>query len=497
LPAAAEHGAQTYFADRHAPRGARHVRVCAGTGCFVASGGGGHVPAVEDALSVRAGTCAPDGSVSLQAVHCLGYCYDGPAALDGDQPRVGPDLAEQLADRAAAKDPPVPVRAVSTPFVLRGVLGVDRPWQIWPAVLAAPDGPERVRREVAASGLRGRGGAGFPAARKWAAVAATDRGARYVVANGDEGDPGSYADRLLMERDPERVLEGLALAGLACGATAGYVFVRSEYPRARAAIADAVAQARADGHLGRDIHGFGVNFDVEVVSGHGSYVAGEETSLLHAMVGLRGTVRARPPFPTEHGLLGLPTAVNNVETLAAVPAIVAGGGDAYAEHGRPGESGTLLVCLNERFVRPGAYEVDLGTRVSDIVFGIGGGLRSGRLVAVQVGGPLGGFLGAGALEVPLSDSALGNLGVALGHGSLVAIDDRVSRAELLRHLWQFGATESCGACTPCREGTRRGAADPDGATRDSGLLDLMFEASLCAFGRRLPAAVRGLAAVAW
>jgi len=492
LPEAAQHGAATYFADHRAPRGERHVRVCVGTSCFAATGGN-PLGEVESSIGVPAGGCAADGSVSLQAVRCVGYCYAGPAALDDDRPRTGPTLPAQLAGRTEPVDPDVPVTARSAPVVLRGIVAGEEPWRTWAALVGAPDAAGRVQREVRASGLRGRGGAGFPAATKWAAVRETgDPGPRYVVANGDEGDPGSYADRLLMERDPGRVLEGLALAGLACGATAGFVYVRSEYPRARASLERAVEEARARGHLGR-------GFDVEVVSGHGSYVAGEETSLLRSMAGLRGTVRVRPPYPTRQGLLGRPTAVNNVETLAAVPAIVADGGAAYARRGRAPETGTMLVCLNERFVHPGAYEVELGTPLRQVVEELGGGLKHGaRLRALQVGGPLGGFLGPDHLDLPLLDSALSAVGVSLGHASLVAIDDSVSHADLLAHVWRFGADESCGACTPCREGTRRGAADPARAGTDDALLDLMSEASLCAFGRRLPVAIRSLMAVpAW
>lgn len=496
VPEAARHGAQTYYADTWAPRGERHVRVCTGTGCFAATGGG-HVHEVESAVGVAAGRCAPDGSVSLQTVHCLGYCYGGPAALDGDTPRAGRDLPDQLAGRAEPVDPAVPAVAVAAPVVLRGIVGSEAPWQVWPSVVAARDGAEQVLREVGLSGLRGRGGAGFPAARKWAAVRDADHpGPRVVVANGDEGDPGSFADRLLMERDPARVLEGLALAGLASRASTGFVYVRSEYPRARACLEHAVEAARSAGHLGADIHGTGVDFDVRVVSGHGSYVAGEETSLLRSMAGLRGTVRVRPPYPTSHGLLGRPTAVNNVETLAAVPAILADGGSAYARLGRGPETGTLVVCLSERFARPGAYEVELGTPLRVLVEELGGGLKGGApLGALQVGGPLGGFLAPAQLDLPLLESALAAAGASLGHGSLVAIDEGVPHAALLAHLWQFGASESCGACTPCREGTRRGAAAPGRASDDPALLDLMTHASLCAFGRRLPAAVRSLMAV--
>jgi NADH:ubiquinone oxidoreductase subunit F (NADH-binding) len=499
LPDAAAYGAQTYYADHRVPRGERHVRVCTGTGCFAATAGR-HVADTETALGVQLDQCSADGSVSLQSAHCLGYCYASPAALDNDAPRAGGTMVDQLALRSERVDPPVPVTAVSAPTVLRGIVGQEPPWQVWPTVVNRADGAAHVRHEVGVAGLRGRGGAGFPAALKWRAVADADRpGPTYVVANGDEGDPGSFADRLLMERDPGRVLEGLALAGLACDATVGYVYVRSEYPRAFATMHRAVEAARAAGHLGADIHGSGHDFDVEVVSGHGSYVAGEETSLLRSIVGLRGSVRVRPPYPTRSGLLGRPTAVNNVETLAAVPAILADGGDSYARLGRGDETGTLLVCLNARFARPGVYEVELGTPFRMIVEELGGGLDGGEsLRALQVGGPLGGFLAPSQLDLPLLESALAPVGVALGHGSLVAVDDRVSRAQLIAHLWQFGADESCGACTPCREGTRRGAADPVRATADAALLDLMSHASLCAFGRRLPAALRSLTAVpAW
>jgi NADH:ubiquinone oxidoreductase subunit F (NADH-binding) len=494
LPDAARHGAETYFSDQCVPRGERHVRVCTGTGCFAATRGR-HVTEVEAALGVTTDARAEDGSVSLQSARCLGYCYAGPAALDQDAPRAGMTLVDQLMHRVDPVDPPIPVTARGRPVVLRGIVGGEPPWQVWPSVVVAADGADRVRREVGASGLRGRGGAGFLAARKWAAVA-REGGPRFVVANGDEGDPGSFADRLLMERDPGRVLEGLALAGLACAASTGYVYVRSEYPRARATVERAVDDARANGHLGTDVHGSGVDFDVQVITGHGSYVAGEETSLLRAIAGLRATARVRPPYPTQYGFLGQPTAVNNVETLAAVPAILADGGPAYARLGSAGETGTLVVCLTERFTRPGAYEVELGTRLRDLVDGLGGGLADGAdLRALQIGGPLGGFLDPSKLDLPLLDSALAPAGVALGHGSLVAIDGRVSHAALLAHVWEFGAAESCGACTPCREGTRRGAADPQRTSDDEAVLDLMATASLCAFGRRLPAAIRSLKAI--
>lgn len=498
LPAAAVYGAATFFADLALPRrGSRHVRVCDGTACFVAAGGR-HVPAVAAALGTAAGGCAADGSLSLQRVACLGYCYAAPAVLDGDDPRTGPDVAEQLAGRAPPRDPPIPVRAaVAEPFALAGVVGAADRWQVWPNVVTRHEAT-RVLAAVTAAGLRGRGGAEFPTARKWTAVAAGPPGPRYVVANGDEGDPGSYADRLLMEQDPHRVLEGLALAGLACGAEHGFVYVRAEYPRAGERLRAAVTEAGAAGLLGPDVLGSGVAFDVEVVAGAGSYVAGEETSLLASLEGQRGAPRPRPPYPTSAGLLGRPTAVNNVETLAAVPEIVRRGGHAFAGLGVRPETGTKLVCLNERFRSPGVYEVALGTPLRTLVEDLGGGLRNGyRLRAVQVGGPLGGFLAADDLDVPLLDAALTARGAALGHAGLVAVDDTVPGRALLDHLWQFVASESCGGCAPCRIGTRRGAellaaekrAVPAEFVR---ILDVMAEASLCGFGRGAVRAVRGL-----
>ncbi|MGJ3562077.1 2Fe-2S iron-sulfur cluster-binding protein [Streptomyces sp. INA 01156] len=268
--------------------------------------------------------------------------------------------------------------------------------------------------------------------------------------------PGSYADRLLMEADPRRVLEGLALACFACGARRGVVLVRSEYPRALARMREAVEEAYADGHFGPSVHGTDTALDVEVVRGAGSYVAGEETALIASLEGDRGCARPRPPYPTARGLRGAPTVVNNVETLAAVPGSWPGrrrvrpardaGGDRH-------ETGLPLGA-----VRPaGAYEVELGTSLLRIVTELGGGMRDGsELTALQVGGPLGGFLAPDALDVPLTTASLAARGAALGHAGLVAFDRRVAPQDVLRHVWEFAAAESCGACSPCRVGSRRG-----------------------------------------
>lgn len=495
LPGAAGLGPAAYYADLAAPHGRRHVRVCAATACFAAQCGR-HLVDVANELGVAPGTCSPDGAVSVQEVRCLGYCYTGPAALDGDVPCTGPGLAAQLAAREPPWAPVIPASDdTGDPVLLGGVLAGESAWRVWPETVTTASA-EDVRREVAVSGLRGRGGAGFRVAAKWEAVGrAPDC---VVVANGDEGDPGSYADRLLMEADPGRVLEGLALACFACGARRGVVLVRSEYPAALARMREAVRQAYAGGHLGPEVHGTAVGLDIRIVAGAGSYVAGEETALIAGLEGGRGCARARPPYPTEHGLWDAPTVVNNVETLAAVPWIVRRGGAAYARRGTPAETGTKLVCLSERFARPGCHEVEIGTPVRRIVTELGGGLKDGAaLAALQVGGPLGGFLAPDALDVPLSEEGLSARGASLGHAGLVAFDRRTAPREVLRHVWEFAAAESCGACSPCRVGSRRGlewasgGAPPD--REWARLSRVLAEASLCAFGRRIPPAVRSLA----
>jgi NADH-quinone oxidoreductase subunit F len=386
---------------------------------------------------------------------------------------------------------------------------------------------DRVFVEVRKSGLRGRGGAAFPVAAKWMA-AAREPAPRCLVVNGDEGDPGSYCDRLLMEHDPHRILEGMALTAAAIGASHGIVLVRSEYPAALKRMRAAVAEARADGHLGQGLHGSSVDFDVEVVEGAGSYVAGEETALLRALEGLRGEVRARPPFPTTRGYLGRPTVVNNVETIAAVPWIVRHGGAAYASIGASDEPGTKLVCLSALFRRPGVYEVELGVSLRHVVEDLGGGLRAPHVLrALQIGGPLGGFLSPDHLDLPLLSTSLAGVGAALGHGSLVAIPASMPPLAIVRHLWAFGAAESCGACGPCRVGTRRGlelaestehgrqaperarTATTENAIGTSSpavgpshsllgqrsLADVMSASSMCAFGRGVADAIRSLLAV--
>jgi NADH:ubiquinone oxidoreductase subunit F (NADH-binding)/NADH:ubiquinone oxidoreductase subunit E len=494
LPRAHVHGAASYYADLAGAWGPDRVRACAGTACFARTGGS-HLAEVRAAAS--------DAGRRVQEVRCLGYCYAAPSALAGEIPCTGPGLGAQVRGDVPPRAPePTVAAAVDDPVALAGLAGGGpAAWDSWPGALRR--GPEALLDAVHRAGLSGRGGAAFPVARKWSAVRGAPAGPRYVVANGDEGDPGSFADRLLMERDPHRVLEGLALAGLACGASRGFAYVRSEYPAARDALRAAVAEARAAGHLGRDVHGSGIDFDVEVAVGAGSYVAGEETALIASLEGVRGGAQVRPPYPVQDGFERSPTAVNNVETLCAVPWIVAAGAEAYARRGSPGSRGTKLVSLSERFARPGVYEVELGTAVGRVCEDLGGGLRGGaRLRSLQVGGPLGGFLGPGELDAPLSYEGMRAAGVELGHGGLVAIDGRRSGAELLEHLWGFAADESCGNCAPCRVGSRRGLELAGRIASEGvreGLLSelervrgVVGSASLCGLGLGIAPALRSL-----
>jgi formate dehydrogenase iron-sulfur subunit len=362
-------------------------------------------------------------------------------------------------------------------------------------------GPEGLLELVEAATVRGRGGAGFPAGTKWRFTRAAKGDEKFIVANGDEGDPGSYIDKYLMERNPNLVLEGVALAGFAVGADHGFILTRSEYPLSKPILDAAVRQAHADGLLGEDILGSGFAFDITVVEGAGSYVVGEETALLACLQGLRGTVSARPPFPAERGAFGMPTVVNNTETLANIPFVAAHGADAYAALSPDSESnGSKLVCFNERFARPTVFEVPFGMTMRELCEGVAGGLRDGREIkALQIGGPLGGILPAAKLDTVFDFDALAAEGCMVGHGSICAFDDHTDIRALAVHLLRFGAHESCGKCFPCRIGLRRAhdmfAADgPVDRQRFEQLLETLELGSLCAHGSGMPAPMRSLLA---
>ena len=359
--------------------------------------------------------------------------------------------------------------------------------------------PAAIVAQVTTSGLRGRGGAAFPAGIKWRTVATAEASQKYVACNADEGDSGTFADRMVLEGDPYLLLEGMIIAGLAVGATQGFVYLRSEYPDAERVFAEAIRRAAAAGWLGADVAGSGRAFTVHLRRGAGAYICGEETAMLESLEGKRGVVRAKPPLPAVEGLFGKPTVVNNVLTLAAVPDILAQGGAWYAGLGVGRSRGTLAVQLAGNVKRGGLVELAFGATLRELVEGFGGGTASGRPVrAVQVGGPLGPYLPATRLDVALDYEALAAAGGMLGHGGVVVFDDTVDMAAMARYAMEFCAAESCGKCTPCRIGSVRGVEVIDrlraGDTSQLALLhdlcDTMEQASLCAMGGMTPLPVR-------
>ncbi len=358
-------------------------------------------------------------------------------------------------------------------------------------------GPEAVVEAVKASGLRGRGGAGFPAGIKWETVRRASAARKFVVCNADEGDSGTFADRMLMEGDPFLLIEGMVIAGLTTGAEKGYVYIRSEYPFAIRAMQTAVAAAYAAGLLGAGVAGSAVRFDLEVRVGAGAYVCGEETALLESIEGKRGQVRAKPPLPAHRGLFGAPTLINNVLTLAAVPFILAEGAQAYADFGMGRSRGTMPIQLAGDIRNGGLFETAFGVTLGELVDEIGGGTLSGRPVrAVQVGGPLGAYFPRSLFDTPFDYEAFAARGGLIGHGGVVVFNDTVDLLEQARFAMQFCAIESCGKCTPCRLGSTRGVEVIDriaaGRQREANLqllgelCETMKLGSLCALGGLTP-----------
>jgi formate dehydrogenase iron-sulfur subunit len=358
-------------------------------------------------------------------------------------------------------------------------------------------GTDAVVEEVVQSGLRGRGGAGFPTGIKWRTVAQTKADQKYIVCNADEGDSGTFADRMLMEGDPFVLIEGMTIAGIAVGATKGYVYIRSEYPHAIATMNAALALTRKDGMLGAKIAGSSHAFDIEVRVGAGAYVCGEETSLLESIEGRRGIVRAKPPLPAHKGLFGRPTVINNVLSLASVPFILSEGATCYKEFGSGRSRGTMPIQLAGNVKHGGLFETAFGITLGELVDDIGGGAASGRPVrAVQVGGPLGAYFPRSLFDTPFDYEAFAARDGLIGHGGVVVFDDTVNMAKQAHFAMEFCAIESCGKCTPCRIGSTRGVEMMDRiiAGKDrlqsieviEDLCNTMKFGSLCALGGFTP-----------
>ena len=349
--------------------------------------------------------------------------------------------------------------------------------------------------EVKTSGLRGRGGAGFPTGIKWQTVHDADAPQKYIVCNADEGDSGTFADRMIMEGDPFTLIEGMAIAGLGVGATKGYVYLRSEYPDAIAVMTRAVEIARAEGVLGANVLGSGRAFDMEIRKGAGAYVCGEETSLLNSLEGKRGVVRAKPPLPALEGFLGRPTVVNNVISLATVPVIFEKGAQHYADFGLGRSRGTVTLQIAGNVARGGLFETAFGISLGEVVNDLGGGSATGRPVkAVQVGGPLGAYMPVSKFDTPLGYEEFDAAGGLIGHAGLTVFDDTTDMLGMARFAMEFCAVESCGKCTPCRIGAVRGVetldriaeGDAEALPLLTDLCETMQDGSLCALGGFTP-----------
>ena len=357
--------------------------------------------------------------------------------------------------------------------------------------------PADIVKHVTDSGLRGRGGAAFPTGIKWNTVLNASGEQKYIVCNADEGDSGTFSDRMIMEGDPFVLIEGMTIAGLAVGATQGYIYLRIEYPHAKIALNQAIEAAYARGYLGENIQNSGKTFHLEVRSGAGAYICGEETSLLESLEGKRGLVRFKPPLPAIVGLFGKPTIVNNVISLASVPIILDKGGDYYRDYGMGRSRGTLPIQIAGNIKHPGLFEAAFGITLREILYTYGGGSASGRPIrAVQVGGPLGAYVHEGQFDTPLDYEAFAAMQAVLGHGGIVVHDDSSNMADMARYAMEFCVEESCGKCTPCRIGSTRGVEVIDKIVNNiekdkntvllKDLCNTMTFGSLCAMGGMTP-----------
>ena len=354
--------------------------------------------------------------------------------------------------------------------------------------------PETICKEISDSGLRGRGGGGFPAGRKWESVRRNVSDVKYVVCNGDEGDPGAFMDRSIMEGNPQSVLEGMMIAGVATGASEGYIYVRAEYPLAVKRLQTAIEKAESAGLLGDDIMGSGFNFHMHINRGAGAFVCGEGSALTASIEGKRGMPRVKPPRTVDQGLWGRPTVLNNVETFANVPGILRKGAGWYRGIGTEGSSGTKTFALTGNVVNTGLVEVPMGTTLREVIFDIGGGIPDGKkFKAVQIGGPSGGCLTEAHLDVPMDFDSLKKLGAIIGSGGLVVMDEDTCMVEVARFFMHFTQKESCGKCTPCREGTKRmletleriiaNEGSPDDLELLEALSDTITDTALCGLGQ--------------
>ncbi|MCE1252695.1 MAG: SLBB domain-containing protein [Anaerolineae bacterium] len=489
-----------------------HVHICAGTGC-VSSNSEALLQAFEALVKER----GLQNKVLVKRVGCLGLCAAGPIVSIYPQGLLYKEVC--LADVPAILDSlgaePIVEKLISTdiPFFYRqqkSVLensGKVDPERIedyiglggyQPLLRALTEmSPTRVIQEVMASGLRGRGGSGFPTGLKWSTVAKSSGDIKYVICNADEGDPGAFMDRSILESDPNVVVEGMIIAAYAIGAGKGYIYVRAEYPLAIKRLRAAIRQAEQLGLLGRNICNTNFDFSIELRLGAGTFVSGEETALMAGLEGNRSLPHSRPPYPAVTGLHGKPTLINNVETFANIPGIIEDGGQWFARIGTDKSKGTKVFALTGKVNHTGLIEVPMGITLREIIFEIGGGIPGGRqFKAVQTGGPSGGCIPEAYLDTPVDYESLKQLGSMMGSGGLIVIDDSSSMIDIARYFIEFCMLESCGKCIPCRVGTQQlyhllckfseGQAVEEDLYLLEDLCDMVQQSSLCGLGQAAP-----------
>jgi bidirectional [NiFe] hydrogenase diaphorase subunit len=494
------------------------VRVCTAASCQSS----GALPVLA-ALRER---CPEGGACRVKEVGCMGLCSAGPLVsiaettgdpsgaaepilyrdvIPGDAPEILDSVGGTPVERLrCSTDQPFFTRqrkivlanaGIVDPNSFKGYVMAGGYFALVEALTEMT--PAEVLHEVTASGLRGRGGGGYPTGLKWSTVAKMPVGQKYVICNADEGDPGAFMDRAILESDPHRVLEGMAIAGYAVGASRGYVYVRAEYPLAVERIQKAIRKAKRAGFLGSQIAQTQFSFEVEIRLGAGAFVCGEETALMASIEGGRGQPRPRPPYPAQSGLWGYPTLINNVETFANIAPIITSGGEWFAGIGTERSKGTKVFALAGAIHNTGLIEVPMGTRLRDIIEDIGGGIPEGRACkAVQTGGPSGGCLPATKLDIPVDYDSLRDLGTIMGSGGMIVMDERSSMVDVARYFMEFCMTESCGKCVPCRTGTQQmhdlldKIAKGRGSDADLALLeelcDVVQATSLCGLGQTAP-----------
>jgi len=502
----------------------RHVLICAGTGC-ISSG----ADKVEEALIESLKEHNLEDKVRIIMSGCHGFCEKGPLFIVfpedvfycGVQAEDVPEIVEEylvkgnLVERLLYKDPVTEEQVINHDKIMfyskqkRLALrncGVIDPENIDEYIIrggyrglkkALEMTPEEVVNEVKTSGLRGRGGAGFPAGMKWQFGLSSPGDKKYVVCNADEGDPGAFMDRSILEGDPHAVLEGMMVAGQATGADEGYIYVRSEYPLAIKRLRTAIKQAEEYGMLGKNILDSGFNFKVKIKEGAGAFVCGEETALLASIEGKRGVPRHRPPFPAVKGLWEKPTVINNVETLANVPLIMRRGAEDFASVGTEGSKGTKVFALTGKVNNTGLVEVAMGISIREVVFDIGGGIRFGKkFKAAQIGGPSGGCIPEEHLDLPIDFDSLTAAGAMMGSGGLVVVDEDTCMVDMARYFLSFTKKESCGQCIPCRLGTDQmydileaiteGKGKPGDVELLQELASAVKKGSMCGLGQTAP-----------